>query len=251
AGAADRGRAIDGPACAHRARPCRRCAGALEQALQPRAQGQSGRRHRDHSDPDSGAAAGSARRRMPRGHRRGAHRRRRRAPSALSLPAYVAGAAHRLDGTALDAALRAHRRGFVVVCMISLRFTSGPQQGRVAQITGSLATLGRSPSCDVVLDDAMASGVHATLEMVPAGYIVSDQQSTNGTMLNGQRIWRALMRVGDELVIGGTGLKVEASDGFAATIMSGVLTVSATPKVDVAHFQPVQQTVFASGPDAA
>jgi pSer/pThr/pTyr-binding forkhead associated (FHA) protein/thioredoxin reductase/formate hydrogenlyase subunit 6/NADH:ubiquinone oxidoreductase subunit I len=135
--------------------------------------------------------------------------------------------------------------------MIQLRFTSGSQQGRVAQIAGALATIGRSPSCDIVIDDGMASGIHATLEMVPAGYIVSDQQSTNGTMINGQRIWRALLRVGDEMVIGGTGLKVENSDGFAATIMPGVITQGAAPRIDAGKFQPVQQTVFAAGPAMA
>jgi thioredoxin reductase (NADPH) len=102
--------------------------------------------------------------------------------------------------------------------MIRLRYSTGLGAGQMAGVEGALATIGRAPSCDVIVDDSMVSAVHATLEQVPAGYIVTDQQSSNGTLVNGQRVFRALIRVGDELTIGSTGLKVESSDGFAATL---------------------------------
>jgi pSer/pThr/pTyr-binding forkhead associated (FHA) protein/thioredoxin reductase/ferredoxin len=102
--------------------------------------------------------------------------------------------------------------------MIRLRYTTGQRAGEMTGVEGALATIGRAPSCDVIVDDSMVSAVHATLEQVPAGYIVTDQQSSNGTLVNGLRIFRSLMRVGDELTLGSTGLKVESSDGFAATL---------------------------------
>jgi pSer/pThr/pTyr-binding forkhead associated (FHA) protein/thioredoxin reductase/ferredoxin len=101
--------------------------------------------------------------------------------------------------------------------MINLRFTAGPRAGQTVRLETALATLGRAPSCDIVVDDAMISAVHVTFEKVPAGYVVSDQQSSNGTLINGQRVFRALLRIGDELVVGSTGLKVERSDGLVAT----------------------------------
>src|SRR5262245_24933790 len=104
--------------------------------------------------------------------------------------------------------------------MIKLRYSSGPRAGQPLELEGALATLGRSPVCDVVLaDDPMVSAVHATLELAPAGYILTDQQSANGTLINGARVFRALVRVGDELTLGATGLVVEGSDGFAATLL--------------------------------
>jgi pSer/pThr/pTyr-binding forkhead associated (FHA) protein/thioredoxin reductase/ferredoxin len=103
--------------------------------------------------------------------------------------------------------------------MIQLRFTGGPRTGQVVQLKTAIATLGRAPSCDIVVDDPMVSAIHVTLEQVPAGYIVSDQGSSNGCLVNGQRVFRALLRIGDELVLGSTGLKVETSDGFAATMV--------------------------------
>ena len=102
--------------------------------------------------------------------------------------------------------------------MIRLRYTSGLRAGQVVGVEGALATIGRAPSCDVIVEDVMVSAVHATLEQVPAGYIVTDQQSSNGTLVNGRRIFRALVRLHDELTLGSTGLKVESSDGFAATL---------------------------------
>jgi len=105
--------------------------------------------------------------------------------------------------------------------MIRLRFTAGVRAGQVVQLRTALATAGRAPACDIVVDDPMVSAIHASFEQVPAGYIVTDQQSANGTLINGQRVFRALLRIGDELELGSTGLKVESSDGFAATMFGG------------------------------
>jgi thioredoxin reductase (NADPH) len=113
--------------------------------------------------------------------------------------------------------------------MIALVFTGGDRRGQKVKVATAIATVGRSPSCDIVVDDPMVSGVHATLEQVPAGYIVTDQQSSNGTLINGDRIARALLRVGDELIVGSTGLRVENSDGFAALIMHRSTGPVATP----------------------
>jgi pSer/pThr/pTyr-binding forkhead associated (FHA) protein len=102
--------------------------------------------------------------------------------------------------------------------MIHLRFTAGARAGQTVRIEKALATVGRAASCDLVIDDPMVSAVHATLERAPAGYIVTDQHSSNGTLVNGQRIFRALVRVDDELGFGSTALKVEDSEGLAATV---------------------------------
>jgi pSer/pThr/pTyr-binding forkhead associated (FHA) protein len=69
-------------------------------------------------------------------------------------------------------------------------------------------TVGRAVENDVSMsDDAMASHLHATLERFTAGWCVTDLGSSNGTWVNGERIWSSRrLRHGDEVRIGQTRL---------------------------------------------
>ena len=69
------------------------------------------------------------------------------------------------------------------------------------------ATIGRSPSCDIVLTDPGASRRHAQIVRRDDGYVVTDLDSTNGTMVNGQPVAERLLVDGDRLVIGSTQLE--------------------------------------------
>jgi len=65
--------------------------------------------------------------------------------------------------------------------------------------------LGRSQSNDVILDDRQVSGQHARLTWGREGWLVEDVGSTNGTLLNGQRLpphAAAPLRPGDSVQIG-------------------------------------------------
>jgi hypothetical protein len=67
-------------------------------------------------------------------------------------------------------------------------------------------TIGKSAENDVALtDDPTASGLHAVLERFAAGWCVADLGSSNGTWLNGGRIWSSQrLRHGDEIRVGQT-----------------------------------------------
>lgn len=69
-------------------------------------------------------------------------------------------------------------------------------------------TIGKAAENDVSLDnDPMASHLHAVLERFPAGWCVSDLGSSNGTWVNGERIWSSRrLRHGDEIRLGQTRL---------------------------------------------
>ena len=47
-------------------------------------------------------------------------------------------------------------------------------------------TIGRDPSCDVVIDNAGISRLHATIEAVGDSFVLRDCESQNGIMLNGE-----------------------------------------------------------------
>jgi hypothetical protein len=72
------------------------------------------------------------------------------------------------------------------------------------------ATLGRSRSCDVVLDDANVSRTHAEVRPRGGGWIVADLGSTNGVAVNGARIEQAhALKPGDRIELGTTVLTFE------------------------------------------
>ena len=68
------------------------------------------------------------------------------------------------------------------------------------------ATVGRAKTNTVVVHDALASRVHAVLVSSPAGLEIRDNNSSNGTFVNGTLITRAMLRDGDIVTIGNTDL---------------------------------------------
>src|SRR3954454_13936601 len=69
-------------------------------------------------------------------------------------------------------------------------------------------TVGKAAENGVALEhDPTASHLHAVLERFPAGWCVTDLGSSNGTWVNGERIWSAQrLRNGDEIRVGQTRL---------------------------------------------
>ena len=66
-----------------------------------------------------------------------------------------------------------------------------------------VTTIGRAPSCDLVLEYGYMSRLHARLEWTESGYVVVDAGSTNGTSVNGRRISEMqLLSSGDEISMG-------------------------------------------------
>ena len=68
---------------------------------------------------------------------------------------------------------------------------------------GSVKTIGRAPAADFIVDAPLISRVHCRLTADPSDQlIVEDLGSTNGTIVNGQRVERCVLRADDRLVIG-------------------------------------------------
>lgn len=73
----------------------------------------------------------------------------------------------------------------------------------VAHHLGGRVMVGRLDTCDIPINDKSVSREHARLSQLPGGYVVEDLHSTNGTMVNGQRIHEAvILRPGDTVTFG-------------------------------------------------
>lgn len=121
----------------------------------------------------------------------------------MAAPAYpVPGAATQaFPGTAAPTqAYSAPRATLVVV--------GGPLTGRRFDVSSSLE-VGREASGIPLGFDAMASRRHARFEPAPGGVSVTDLGSTNGTLVNGQRVQTQTLRAGDTVQIGGTTFRLE------------------------------------------
>lgn len=71
--------------------------------------------------------------------------------------------------------------------------------------------IGRNPEkCQILLDDPEVSSVHAVVRRKFAEITLEDLNSSNGTLLMGERINKATLNVGDEFVIGSTSFTLEA-----------------------------------------
>jgi len=80
--------------------------------------------------------------------------------------------------------------------------SGGGLAGEVFELGGERTTIGRSPDCDVFLDDVTVSRRHAVLVRDQARFTLEDKGSLNGTFLNRRRIESAELADGDELQIG-------------------------------------------------
>lgn len=75
--------------------------------------------------------------------------------------------------------------------------------GRRLVVGSQGATIGRSRECEVVVDDANVSRVHAELRPRGGAWVLSDLGSTNGTRLDGRRIERPEpLEPGDRIEVG-------------------------------------------------
>lgn len=79
-----------------------------------------------------------------------------------------------------------------------LRGVAGEVFGRSYPLLAP-TTIGRSPECDIYLDDAGVSRQHARLRPVDYGVEVEDLGSTNGSFINGQRVSVGIAAIGDEV----------------------------------------------------
>ena len=73
---------------------------------------------------------------------------------------------------------------------------------REIHLSRTLVSIGRDPSNDLVLPDAMVSRRHAVIEYRGSQYYLRDCNSSNGSLVNGDRVSERNLRDGDLMAIG-------------------------------------------------
>ncbi len=85
-----------------------------------------------------------------------------------------------------------------------LEMRSGSDPSIYYPLTAATTTIGRDPTCDIVLGDALSaiSRRHAQIEHMGDAYILMDLNSSNGVFVDGVAVRRNRLRDGVEISIG-------------------------------------------------
>ncbi|MGK2348995.1 FHA domain-containing protein FhaB/FipA [Actinomyces sp. W5033] len=113
-------------------------------------------------------------------------------------------ASRRRAGSGTQAAPTGRRRGAT-----RLVITEGPLAGSTVPLTPTSITIGRSPSCTLVLEDSYASSRHARVFPKDGAWWLEDLGSTNGTTAGGRPVRGTVeLCVGEPVRIGQTTLEL-------------------------------------------
>ncbi len=98
---------------------------------------------------------------------------------------------------------------------IKLSIQSGTGPVRLRQFDASEISLGRSPACDVPLDDETISARHGLLTFHHGQWWLEDLASTNGTRLNDIPVsMPTVVTTGDVIACGQARLIIDLNSGF-------------------------------------
>lgn len=92
---------------------------------------------------------------------------------------------------------------------LQLTVNDGTLAGSVFDLETGFLWVGRGETCSVRFDPAaerIASKQHAFIEAKPDGYYITDNQSTNGTIVNGNRVTTSQLHSGDTIQFGRNGV---------------------------------------------
>lgn len=126
--------------------------------------------------------------------------------------------------------------------MIELRILSGSRAGQTESFEKSVIAIGRHPMSDLHFDatqDLDVSARHGEIRGLDGRYTIADNQSTNGTFVNGEAIPRGgtrELRDGDVIAFGAHGptVSVRIADSKTTPIGERVTAAIPTPPVGVA-----------------
>lgn len=106
---------------------------------------------------------------------------------------------------------------------LHLTINGGSLLGQEFELETGFISIGRSDTCSIRFDpmtERIASKQHAFIEAKADGFYVRDNQSTNGTLVNGQRVETAKLNSGDQIQFGTNGVTATVQIDGAPTFVS-------------------------------
>ena len=96
-----------------------------------------------------------------------------------------------------------------------VEIVEGPDSGKQVELSGPLE-IGRDPSCDLSLDDELASRHHLRIVPQNGTVLAEDLGSTNGTFVNDMQLHGSVVvNPGDHLLVGVTMLQLRTKNDVA------------------------------------
>ena len=120
--------------------------------------------------------------------------------------------------------------------MIRIQHLSGSLKGQTSASGKSTVRVGRAEDCDLRFDaakDPKVSGHHAEFLYEDGCWFVVDTGSTNGTLIDGQRVSKARLRQGEEVQLGAGGplvrVEFDAADGLGGAMKTEAVNIKDIP----------------------
>ena len=114
-----------------------------------------------------------------------------------------------------------------------VQLLSGHQAGLLLVIRDATTRIGRDEQCGVALDEIGVSRIHASILRTESGFEILDEDSTNGTFVNDQQVFRLSLKDGDRINLGPSctlkfGLQPQAEVELAQRLFEGARLDSLT-----------------------
>ena len=117
-------------------------------------------------------------------------------------------------------------------CLVNV---SGSDICRRWKLTQDRFSIGRSPECDISVDETGVSRFHAEVLRTPFAMVIADLDSTNGTLVNGQRVKRRRLSDGDQIRVGKAVFKYLESNNLESAYYDEVFRLTTLDDLTQIH----------------
>src|SRR5687767_11184269 len=101
--------------------------------------------------------------------------------------------------------------------VLTFAFYQSDQLTRRETVTQDIVKVGKDPKSHLRVDDELASRMHAVIEVAgPEDITLIDLGNEPGTMVNGARVNKCKLHVGDQIQVGDTKIILESAEGAGA-----------------------------------